>query len=74
MGVLQAVLSVFTEIGNWIPQAINALIPMFYGIPEGGTVAELTFLGVLAVAGLAFSVVFLVSFSVARADREVSTN
>ena len=52
--ILDAVLNVFTSIGNWIPNAVNQLVPMFYA--EG----SLTFLGVLAVAGLAFSVVFLV--------------
>lgn len=60
MGVLEAILAVFTAIGNWIPEAVTQLVPMFYGVPQGGTDAELTFLGVLAVAGLAFSVVFLV--------------
>lgn len=60
MGVLEAILAVFTAIGNWIPTAIQQMVPVFYGVPEGGTEAELTFLGVLAVAGLAFSVVFLI--------------
>lgn len=54
MGVLEAILAVFTGIGEWIGDAVTALIPMFYA--ESG----LTFLGVLAVAGLAFSVVFLI--------------
>lgn len=52
--VLTAILEVFMAIGEWIPTAVNALIPMFY-VAESG----LTFLGVLAVCGLAFSVVFL---------------
>lgn len=55
MNVLEAVLEVFTSIGEWIPGAVTQLLPMFY-VAETG----LTFLGVLAVAGLAFSVVFLV--------------
>jgi hypothetical protein len=55
MTVLEAVLEVFTSIGEWIPGAVTQLLPMFYTAEEG-----LTFLGVLAVAGLAFSVVFLV--------------
>lgn len=53
--ILDAVLNVFTDIGEWIPDAVTQLIPMFYAADTG-----LTFLGVLAVAGLAFSVVFLV--------------
>lgn len=60
MGVLEAVLAVFTAIGNWIPEAVEAMIPMFYTAGEGSAAGSLTFLGVLAVAGLAFSVVFLV--------------
>lgn len=42
-------------VGEWISSAVTALIPMFY-VAETG----LTFLGVLGVAGLAFSVVFLI--------------
>lgn len=53
--VLDAILAVFMAIGEWIAEAVQALIPMFY-VAETG----LTFLGVLAVAGLAFSVVFLI--------------
>lgn len=51
--VLDSVMDVFTQIGQWIVEAVQNLIPMFWS-SEGG----LTFLGVLAVAGLAFSVVF----------------
>lgn len=51
--VLNAVLDVFTEVGNWIAEAVQGFVPMFYGT-EG-----LTFLGVLAVAGLSISVCFL---------------
>lgn len=53
--VLSKVLEVFTAIGTWISSAVQSIIPMFY-TAEGG----LTFLGVLAVAGLGFSVIFLV--------------
>lgn len=58
--VLDQILDVFESIGEWIPTAINSLVPMFWTAPttEGGA-GSLTFLGVLAVAGLAFSVVFL---------------
>lgn len=54
-GVLTQVLEVFDAIGEWIANATNNLVPMFYTAENG-----LTFLGVLAVAGLAFSVVFLI--------------
>lgn len=54
-GVLTSVLDVFSAIGTWIASAVADLIPMFYEASTG-----LTFLGVLAVAGLAFSVIFLI--------------
>lgn len=53
--VLDSILAIFDAIGGWIPEAVTNLIPMFYTAGEG-----LTFLGVLAVCGLAFSVIFLV--------------
>lgn len=52
--VLTAILAVFTSVGEWIGNAVNSLIPMFYESETG-----LTFLGVLACASLAFSVIFL---------------
>lgn len=55
MNVLNAILEVFEAVGTWITQAVQNIIPMFYATETG-----LTFLGVLAVAGLAFSVVFLI--------------
>lgn len=54
MTIVTAILDVFDGIGTWITGAINDLMPMFYVADTG-----LTFLGVLAVCGLAFSVVFL---------------
>lgn len=60
MDILTAILAVFTAIGDWIPDAVTNLIPMFYTAGVGGDPGSLTFLGVLAVAGLAFSVIFLV--------------
>lgn len=53
--ILTAILAVFTAVGEWITTAVSNLMPMFY-TAEGG----LTFMGVLAVASLAFSVVFLI--------------
>lgn len=55
MDILTAVLAVFTAIGEWIAEAITSLLPIFYNSETG-----LTLMGVLAVAGLAFSVIFLV--------------
>lgn len=52
--VLSAILEVFNQVSTWIATAVNNIMPMFYST-DG-----LTMLGVLAVAGLAFSVVFLV--------------
>lgn len=51
--VLSAVLAVFMAIANWFTEAIPVITAFFYA--EGA----LTFMGVLAVAGLAVSVVFL---------------
>lgn len=55
MDILSQVLGVFTSIGEWIASAVTDLMPMFY-VPETG----LTLIGYLAVASLAFSVVFLI--------------
>lgn len=52
--ILTAILAVFTAVGEWIVATFNSLVPLFY-TPESG----LTFIGVLSVAGLAFSVAFL---------------
>ena len=54
MGILEAILDVFSDVGTWLQTAVTNLIPMFWANDS------LTFLGVLAVAGLAFSVIFLV--------------
>lgn len=55
MTILGSVLEVFDTISTWIVGAVTDVMPMFY-VAETG----LTFLGVLAVAGLAISVIFLV--------------
>ena len=59
-GILSSILAVFTSVGEWISTSVNNMIPMFYTAGTGSTGGELTFLGTLAVAGLAISVVFLV--------------
>ena len=55
MTILNAILAVFLSVGEWISTAVTTLTPMFW-VSETG----LTFLGTLAVAGLAFSVAFLI--------------
>lgn len=60
MDILDVVLKVFSGVGSWLVTMITSMIPIFYTAPTGETPGSLTFMGVLAVAGLAFSVVFLV--------------
>lgn len=55
LSIIESVLGVFDSIGEWIIAAVTDMMAMFY-TSEGG----LTLLGVLAVCGLAFSVIFLV--------------
>lgn len=52
--ILVSVFDIFSAVMEWIVQSVTTVTPMFYD--EAG----LTFLGVLAVAGLAFSVAFLI--------------
>lgn len=53
--VISAITSVFDAIMTWLGDAVSSVSTMFY-TPEAG----LTFIGTLAVVGLAFSVVFLI--------------
>ena len=55
IGVLDKIFEVFNAIITWISKAVTDVIPIFYSTENG-----LTFVGVLAVVGLGFSVVFLV--------------
>lgn len=55
MSIVESITGVFSEIATWISEAVTSITPMFY-VAETG----LTFLGTLAVVGLAFSVVFLI--------------
>lgn len=52
--IVDSVLDVFGAVGTWIAETVPTFIPMFYSAESG-----LTWLGVMAVMGLAFSVVFL---------------
>lgn len=52
-GVLDAILQVFTAVGEWISSTIPTFYTLFYGV-DG-----LTLLGVMAVASTSFAVIFL---------------
>lgn len=60
MSVLEAILDVFTSVGTWIASAFSTLEPVFWTAGVEGASGSLTFMGVLAVAGLAMSVAFLI--------------
>ena len=66
--ILDAILAVFLAVAEWISTSVGEMVPMFYA--EG----SLTFLGVLAVAGLAFSVAFLLLSYMGRAKRNLCEN
>lgn len=58
--VLASVLAVFTAVGEWFSDFVPSLFSLFWTAGESGASGSLTFLGVLAVAGLGVSVVFLI--------------
>lgn len=53
--MINAITEVFTGIGNWIAQYMPTIVSIFYD----SEASKLTFLGVLAVCGLAVSIFFL---------------
>lgn len=53
--VISSILEIFLAISEWISTAVTSITPMFWAAETG-----LTFLGVLSVAGLGFSVIFLI--------------
>lgn len=55
MSVLDKMFEVFDAVGTWIGEAVTAMIPIFWDSTNG-----LTFLGTLAVLGVAFAVMFLI--------------
>lgn len=60
MTVLDSILEVFNAMGDWIGGAMEGLIPIFYTAPTtAGDSGELTFIGILAVAGLSLSIVLM---------------
>lgn len=60
MAILTSILAVFKSIGSWIVNAVNDMIPIFWTAGSGSEAGSLTLLGVLCVAGLGFSVIFLI--------------
>ena len=60
MGILTAMTNVFDAVFTWIMSAINAIIPLFWTAGTGDTGGSLTFLGILALVGLAISIFFLI--------------
>lgn len=54
--ILQEILEVFTTVGEWFASAFDMVMPIFWNSETN----SLTLMGVLAVASLAFSVVFLI--------------
>lgn len=52
--ILAAIFAVFAQVGNWVVTTIPTFYALFYNAETG-----LTLLGVLAVAGLGMSVIFL---------------
>ncbi len=53
-GVIEQVTGVFTALAQWITKTLPDIVGVFYNAESG-----LTFLGTLAVCGLAISVFFL---------------
>lgn len=64
--ILTAIFAVFTAVAEWITSAVTNILPMFYTAEAG-----LSFLGVLSVSGLAFSVVFLIFYCMVRLNSNV---
>lgn len=50
---------VWTDVMGWITDSLASVQEVFYAVPVGETEAQLTFLGVLAVVGVAIGIAFL---------------
>lgn len=59
MGIITAMTNVFDAVFQWILSAVNAVIPIFWTAGSGDTGGSLTFMGILALIGLAISIFFL---------------
>lgn len=55
-----AITQVWTEIMTWITTALGSIQDVFYTAGVDGAAGELTFLGVLAVVGVAIGIAFLI--------------
>lgn len=58
--MVEAITNVWSDVMEWIISAIASAQDVFYTAPVGEGPGSLTFLGVLAVIGLAIGIVFLV--------------
>lgn len=55
-----AITQVWTEIMTWITTSLGSIQDVFYTAGASGADGELTFLGVLAVIGVAIGIAFLI--------------
>lgn len=53
--LITTILSVFTQVVEWITGAVNAVVPMFYSAETG-----LTLIGTMSIITVAFGVCFLI--------------
>lgn len=60
MSVINAILAVFTAIGEWFASVFADLEPIFWTAGTGGDTGSLTFIGALSVAGLGVAIILLV--------------
>ena len=58
MALLTAILAVFSDVGLWIIEMLTSMEGLFWTVTEGSV--QLTYVGILSICGLAFSVVFLI--------------
>ena len=57
MAIIDSILAVFLQVATWFGNAFDAIVPMFWTAAADG--GELTFLGTLAIAGLAVATTLL---------------
>lgn len=60
--MVQAITTVWTEVMEWITTALTSVQDVFYTAGTDGGTGSLTFLGILAVIGVAIGIAFLVDF------------
>lgn len=60
MSILTSIFEVFSAVAEWFVSAVTNMIPMFYvANPTAGETGGLTFIGTLAVVGLAIAIVLM---------------